>query len=152
MGRSIPTRSAPERLAKGLARPSNNSVILDAPGSTTYPKHSEASAAEFSSLRFYMRDGPIERSLPVAVYLLAQAAQNGQPIATFKLAELLAAEAPEDIPVIIDAAALASLAYQELPDGAMKAKAKFLRDKLLNMLDMNERNVVLSRTINWPNC
>ena len=70
----------------------------------------------------------------------------------YERAELLAAEAPEDIPVIIDAAALASLAYQELPDGAMKAKAKFLRDKLLNMLDISEQNVALSRTINWPNC
>lgn len=152
MGRSIATRSAPERLAKGLARPSNNSVILDAPKLPTYPKRDEASAAEWSSLRFYARDWPIERSLPVAVYLLTRAAQNGQPIATYRLAELLAVEAPEDIPVIIDAAALASLAYQELPDGEMKAKAKLLRDKLLYMLDINEQNVVLSRTINWPNC
>lgn len=152
MGRSIPNRPMPKGLAKGLARPSNNSLIPEPPKLPTYPKHDEASTAEPSSLRFYTRDGPFERSLPVAVYLLTQAAQNGQPIATYRLAELLAAEAPEDIPIIIDAAVLASLAYQKLPDSQLKSKARLLRDRLLRMLDINEQNVVWSRSISCPNC
>lgn len=152
MGKRIQVNASHNATAAGLPNPTWAKLSSNFADGAAYADHGPNNPDQWSSLRFYMRDGPFERSALVAVYLLTRAAQNGQPIATFKLAELLAAEAPEDIPVIIDAAALASLACQELPDGEMRTKAKLLRDKLLGMLDIDEQNVVLSRTINWPNC
>ncbi len=152
MGKRIQASASHNAITTGLPNPKPVKLSSNLADEAAFADHGYNNPDQWSSLRFYMRDGPFERSALVATYLLTRAAQNGQPTATFKLAELLAAEAPEDIPVIIDAAALASLAYRELPAGEMKSKAKLLRDKLLGLLDTKEKNVVLNRTINWPNC
>lgn len=116
------------------------------------PIHPLDEWAEWGNLRFYLSDGPVRRSASVAVYLLARGAQCGQPVAAYRLAKLLAEDAPEDIPILMDAALLASLAYQDLPEGDLRMKAGILRDMLMGMLDVEEQELVLSRVGSWPDC
>lgn len=116
------------------------------------PVHPHDEWDEWGNLRFYLSEGPVRRSASVAVYLLARGAQCGQPVAAYRLAKLLAEDAPEDIPILSDAALLASLAYQYLPEGDLRMKAGMLRDMLMGMLDAEEQELVLSRACSWPDC
>lgn len=147
-----PTRAPCRRVTNGPPDAGGPTLSSTARELSQRPVHSLDEWDEWGNLRFYLSEGPVRRSVPVGVYLLACGAQSRQPVAAYRLAKLLVEEVPEDVPILMDAALLASLAYQDLPEGDLRVKVGILRDRLMWMLDVEEQELVLSRACSWPDC
>jgi hypothetical protein len=97
----------------------------------------------------YREAGSFGESIPLATYLLTQAAMKRQVEAYYPLASVLAESAPEDVAALVEAAKFAILATLQLPGSSGDAVAEALRADLMLMLDSDDQEEAIALALDW---
>jgi hypothetical protein len=90
----------------------------------------------------------VSRSAPMAAHFFTRAAERGHPSAYYGLARIFA-ETEQDEAILIEAAKFAMLAYRDLPEGQTKHNAGELRDRLMEKLGTDARELAERLVGTW---
>lgn len=90
----------------------------------------------------------VSESAPMAAHFFTRAAERGHPSAYYGLARIFA-ETEQDEAILVEAAKFAMLAYRDLPEGQTRHDAGDLRDRLMEKLGTDARELAERLVGTW---